>query len=196
MRRIIAITDGDKMAKTVVQMAASELGCRCISQSAGNPTSISGPELVKLILKTPSDPVLVMFDDCGFNGKGQGEQVMEYVVKHPEIQTLGALAVASNSCFHEWTRVDVSVDQNGELTPYGVDKYGVPDLEVGRLIGDTVYSLDRLNIPFVVGVGDIGKITGADEPERGAPITIKAIELILERSGYDRNEEGKFQRTD
>jgi stage V sporulation protein AE len=196
VRRIIAITDGDKMAKTVVEMAAKDLGCRCISKSAGNPTRLSGPELVKLILETPYDPVLVMFDDCGFNGKGEGERAMNYVIQHPEIETLGALAVASNSCFHEWTRVDLSIDQNGELTPFGVDKYGVPDLEVGRLIGDTVYSLDRLNLPIVVGVGDIGKITGADEPEQGAPITKKAIELILERSGYYRNEEGKYQRTD
>jgi stage V sporulation protein AE len=134
-----------------------------------------------------------MFDDGGFNGIGKGEEALAYVVKHPEIQTLGVIAVASNSCFHEWTRIDVSIDQNGELTPYGVDKYGVPDLEIGRLTGDTVYVLDRLHIPIVVGVGDIGKITGVDEPEKGAPITIKAIEYILERSGYHRsgNEEQK-----
>lgn len=188
MRRIIAITDGDKMAKAVVEMAANELGCRCISSSAGNPSPLKGEELVHLILQTPYDPVLVMFDDCGFNGKGKGEEALQYVVKHPEIETLGAIAVASNSCFREWTHVDVSIDQNGELTPYGVDKYGVPDLEIGRLIGDTVYSLDSLQIPIVVGIGDIGKITGADDPEKGAPITMKAVELILERSGYHRLE--------
>jgi len=184
------------MAKTAVELAAKELGCRCISRSAGNPTRLSGPDLVNLILQTPHDPVLVMFDDCGFNGKGEGEKALEYVVKHPEIDTLGAVAVASNSCFHEWTHVDVSIDQNGELTPYGVDKYGVPDLEIGRLRGDTVYSLDQLHIPVVIGVGDIGKITGVDEPEKGAPITIKAVEYILERSGYHRQASERDERAD
>jgi stage V sporulation protein AE len=35
-----------------------------------------------------------------------------------------------------------------------------------------------------VGIGDIGKMAGKDSYEIGAPITKKAIEIILERSGF------------
>ena len=70
------------------------------------------------------------------------------------------------------------------LTEYGVDKFGLPDGEIGRISGDTIYCLDDLNVPVIVGVGDIGKMCGNDEWERGSPITKKAIQLILERSGF------------
>ena len=46
------------------------------------------------------------------------------------------------------------IDKFGELTPYGVDKFGVPEMEMGRLTGDTVYCLDELDVPVIVGVGD------------------------------------------
>ena len=196
VRHVVLITDGDKYAREAVEQASKEMGLRCISQSAGNPTTLSGKEIVDLILQTPKDPVLVMFDDCGFNGKGPGERAMEYVVHHPEVQPLGAVAVASNSGFTEWARVDVRIDQNGELTPYGVDKNGVADLEIGRIAGDTVYSLDQLQLPVVVGVGDIGKIYGVDAASEGAPITKAAIQLILERSGYNESQRRKNGGTD
>ncbi|MEH7515810.1 stage V sporulation protein AE, partial [Gottfriedia acidiceleris] len=38
------------------------------------------------------------------------------------------------------------------------------------------------NIPFILGIGDIGKMGGRDDIEIGSPITRKAIEYILERS--------------
>ncbi|MFC4617861.1 stage V sporulation protein AE [Camelliibacillus cellulosilyticus] len=185
MRRVILVTDGDQFARQAVEAAAKGLHCRLISRSEGNPTPLTGEEIVDLIKSTPYDPVLVLFDDCGYNGEGPGERALEYVVRHPDIQALGAIAVASNSGYREWSRIDVSIDQNGELTPYGVDKDGIPDLEIGRIIGDTVSILDQLQVPIIVGVGDIGKIGGADDPAKGAPITKKAIEWILERSGYD-----------
>lgn len=185
-RQVILITDGDKYARQVVEHTASKLGCRCISQSSGNPTLLPGKRLVELILETPYDPVLVMFDDCGFRGKGPGEKALEFVAKHEDIHVLGAIAVASNSSFNEWTCVDVSIDQFGELTEYGVDKEGLADLELGRVAGDTVYILDRLKLPIVVGVGDIGKMRGLDTVEKGAPITTMAVELILERSENDQ----------
>ena len=68
------------------------------------------------------------------------------------------MAVASNTHHWEWARVDVSVDRNGNLTEYGVDKFGLPDGEIGRISGDTIYCLDDLNVPVIVGVGDIGKM--------------------------------------
>lgn len=181
-KRVILITDGDDSARKAVELVAKEIGGRCISNSWGNPSRLTGEELVNLIKKTPTDPVLVMFDDCGYTEEGPGEQAMRYVAKHPDIRVIGAVAVASKTHDYEWTKVDVSIDRNGYLTEYGVDKYGIPDIEVGRINGDTVYNLDQLSIPFIVGIGDIGKMAGKDEVEKGAPITRKAIELILERS--------------
>jgi stage V sporulation protein AE len=183
-RRVILVTDGDESAKKAVELAADDIGGRCISYSWGNPTPISGEEIVSLILDTPYDPVLVMFDDCGYRENGAGEVAMQYVATHPKIEVLGAIAVASATHSSEWTHVDVSIDRYGHLTEYGVDKEGIPDLEIGRINGDTVYILDELQIPIVIGIGDIGKMAGFDSVKKGAPITKKAVELILERSGY------------
>jgi len=47
--------------------------------------------------------------------------------------------------------------------------------------------LDRLNIPVVVGIGDIGKMDGADDPDRGSPLTTKALREIMDRSGFVEN---------
>jgi stage V sporulation protein AE len=186
-RRVILITDGDEYAKRAVEHVAREIGGRCISMSQGNPSVLTGPEIVSLIKQTPNDPVLVMFDDSGLVGEGAGEKVLKYVAQNKDVEVLGVIAVASKTRDAEWTRVDVCIDQDGELTPYGVDKHGIPELEMGRLNGDTVYCLDELDLPIVVGVGDIGKMSRHDHYERGAPITKKAVELILERSGFHDN---------
>ncbi|MGG5253733.1 stage V sporulation protein AE [Neobacillus sp. SM06] len=183
-RRVILITDGDEYARRTVEYVAKENGGRCISMSQGNPSVHTGPELVHLIKQTPHDPVLVMFDDSGLVGEGPGEQALKYVAGHPDIEVLGIIAVASKTRQAEWTRIDVCIDRDGELTPYGVDKFGIPELEMGRLNGDTVYCLDHLDVPLIVGIGDIGKMAKRDHFERGAPITRKAVELILERSGF------------
>ncbi|KHF40246.1 stage V sporulation protein AE [Halalkalibacter okhensis] len=183
-RKVILITDGDEHAKQVVELIAEQIGGRCISYSYGNPTPIKGEEIVSLIMQTPYDPVLVMFDDCGQRDEGIGEKAMHVVATHPQIEVLGAIAVASSTHSSEWTHVDVSIDRYGHLTEFGVDKEGIPDLEIGRINGDTVYILDELDIPVVVGVGDIGKMAGFDSLKKGAPITKQAVEIILERSGY------------
>jgi stage V sporulation protein AE len=191
-KRVIFITDGDLYALRVVEHAASMIGGRCISQSWGNPSKKSGEELVEMIRNTPHDPVLVMFDDCGFRGEGPGEHAMRYIHKQNDIDVIGAVAVASKTHFAEWTKVHCSIDRYGELTEFGIDKSGLPDLETGRINGDTVYILDELNLPFVIGIGDIGKMSGFDSVEKGAPITVKAIKLILERSDF--NESNKRER--
>ncbi|MEQ2528206.1 stage V sporulation protein AE [Robertmurraya yapensis] len=183
-KRIIIITDGDEYARKAVEHVAKEIGGRCISMSHGNPTVLSGAEIVALIKKAQQEPILVMFDDSGLVGEGNGERALMHVAKHPDIEVLGVLAVAAKTKQAEWTKIDVSVDRNGELTPYGVDKYGEPELDIGRLNGDTVYSLDQLDVPVIVGIGDVGKMSGKDSFEIGAPITKKAIEIILERSGF------------
>jgi len=194
-RKVILITDGDVYACKAVELVAKELGARCISSSHGNPTPLSGEEIVKLIHKAANDPVFVMFDDSGCIGEGVGEKAMKYVATHPSIEVLGILAVASKTNHHEWAKVDVSIDRYGEITHYGVDKYGIQEFEVGRINGDTVYSIDSLNVPIVVGIGDIGKMSKIDHYENGSPITKKAIQLILERSGYYGKQQANPQKT-
>jgi len=184
-RRVILITDGDDHARKSIELIAKEVGGTCITLSHGNPTPINGNLIVKLIKKAASDPVFAMFDDSGIVGEGTGENALKYVASHKDIHVLGIIAVAARTKQAEWTRVDVCIDRDGDLTPYGVDKYGVPELEIGRLNGDTVYCLDQLNIPLIVGIGDIGKMAGKDDVKKGSPITRKAVELILERSGFN-----------
>jgi stage V sporulation protein AE len=182
-KRVILFTDGDLYARKAVEYVAGKIGGRCISQSSGNPTRLSGARIVEMIKETPYDPVFVMVDDCGFQGEGPGEKAMRHIASDRDIEVLGAVAVASNTNHKEWTRVDVSIDRYGELTGQGVDKHGVSDIEAGRIDGDTVYVLDELQIPIIVGVGDIGKMDGQDTVEKGCPITFQAVKLIMERSG-------------
>jgi stage V sporulation protein AE len=183
-RKVIFVTDGDLAAKKVLEFLSAELGCRCISASSGNPSMLAGEQLATLILSAPDVPILVMFDDCGWRDNGPGEEAMRYLAGHDQIDIIGAVAVASKTHAKEWAHVDVSVDRTGELTGYGVDKEGVPDLETGRIYGDTVSILDELQIPYIVGIGDIGKMARFDDVKRGAPVTRQALEMILERSGY------------
>lgn len=183
-RKVILITDGDDYARKAIEVIAEAIGGRCISQSYGNPSHLTGEQIVKQIKKAPVDPVLVMFDDSGFLGEGKGEESLVLVANHQDIEVLGIIAVASKTHQAEWTRVDVCIDRDGNLTPYGVDKYGIPEMEFKKINGDTVYSLDQLDVPIIVGIGDIGKMGKQDHYSKGAPITKKAVELILERSGY------------
>jgi stage V sporulation protein AE len=183
-RKVILVTDGDEYALKTIEYIAKEFGGRCISKSQGNPTTLSGPEISELILQTPNDPVFVMFDDSGFIGEGAGEIALKYVATDQRIEVLGIIAVASKTHQDEWARVNVSIDRFGKLTHFGVDKSGVEEFDIGRINGDTVYCLDDLRVPIIVGIGDIGKMARKDHVKNGSPITRKAVELILERSGY------------
>ncbi|RFB17040.1 stage V sporulation protein AE [Bacillus sp. HNG] len=185
-RKVILVTDGDEYAKKTLEYIAKEVGGRCISKSQGNPTTLTGKEMVEYILEAPYDPVFVMFDDSGLLGEGMGEHALKYVANHPKIEVLGVIAVASKTHQTEWAKVDINIDRDGNLTEYGVDKSGLPEYDVGRINGDTVYCLDSLDVPIIVGMGDIGKMARKDDIKIGAPITRKAVDLILERSGYDR----------
>ena len=183
-KRIIIITDGDIYATKAIQVVAEQIGGTCIEQSSGNPSIHTGEEIIKYILKAEKEPILVMFDDSGIEGIGRGEKALLTVARHPQIEILGVLAVAAHTKHTEWTKVDVSIDREGNLTAYGVDKDGLAELEFGRINGDTVYCLDKLDVPLIVGIGDIGKMYDNDNFEKGSPITKQAIELILERSGF------------
>lgn len=187
--RVILVTDGDRVAQHVVEEMATSLGLRCISASAGNPTPISGQEIVTLLKQVHHDPVLVMFDDKGSRHKGNGEVAMEYVASHPDIEVLGAVAVASNTTGITGIATDECITSRGDIVSNrSVDKNG--DIKNGHhnksiITGDTVDVLNDVEIPFIVGIGDIGKMDRADDISRGAPITRKAIEEILKRSGIE-----------
>lgn len=195
-RKVIMITDGDQYARKALELVAHQVGGRCISMSQGNPSHLSGEELVRLIQKAKSDPVLVMFDDSGYVGEGAGERAMRVVANDPAVEVIGIIAVASKTRRAEWTKVDVSIDRYGNLTSKGVDKYGMEELEIGKIIGDTVYCIDELDVPIVVGMGDIGKMAQVDDYRKGSPITKLAVEIILERSRYRDERKRASKETD
>jgi stage V sporulation protein AE len=184
-RKVIVVTDGDEIARKTVEVAAQNVGGCCISASAGNPTPISGETIVELIKEAQADPVLVMLDDKGCRNKGKGEMALEYIAKSEEVDLIGVIAVASNTQFCKGVRIEHAITMDGQIIDRPVNKDGIPE-KVGNHIleGDTVSVLNSLNIPTVIGIGDIGKMQGRDRYDWGAKITTRAIEYILKRSGY------------
>ncbi|MGC5324487.1 stage V sporulation protein AE [Brevibacillus sp. SYSU BS000544] len=188
-RKVIVITDGDYVAQKVVEAVARHVGGRCISLSAGNPTSLSGPQMAELITQAAKDPVLVMFDDNGNFATGPGEQAIAYLLTHPSIEVIGAIAVASNTKTVEGAKVQYSITNEGKILDEAVDKDGYADKSLeNHIYGDTVDVLNKYNIPNVIGIGDIGKMHGKDNVRYGCPITLKAVEWILERSETNANQ--------
>ncbi len=183
-KRIIIITDGDLVAKQAVEIAGDKLGLRTISTSAGNPSIIPIDELKDKIMETPKDPVLIMVDDAGERGKGSGENILEALVQEQRFQLLGVIAVASNTVRVKGVSVNLSITREGKIIKGPVDKEGNPET-TGRVnvAGDTVDVLNGLDIPFIVGVGDLGKMEKADDVENGANITTMAIKEILKFHG-------------
>lgn len=179
--KVIIVTDGDKIAKEAVETAARNIGGRSISRSAGNPSPLSGEEVIQLILQAAADPVVVMVDDCGNPGFGIGELIISQIAEHPDLELLGVVAVASNTKEETGVKVDESVSQTAEVTDMGVDKEGLPRAD-RHVIGDTLSVLQNLNIPIIVGLGDPGKMDFKDKVEAGAPITTKALREILRHS--------------
>ncbi|MGD8189136.1 stage V sporulation protein AE [Brevibacillus ginsengisoli] len=184
-RKIILVTDGDYVAQKVVEQVARQVGGRCISLSAGNPTPLSGPQIVELVKQAACDPVFVMVDDNGHYGMGAGEQAVEHLVSSPDVEIIGAIAVASHTKLVDGTKVEYSITNEGKLVDDGVDKDGYADKSLENYIyGDTVDILGKYSIPNVIGIGDIGKMQGKDHIRYGAPVTQKAVEWILERSEF------------
>jgi stage V sporulation protein AE len=181
-KKVIIVTDGDEVAKKAIEIAVKEIGGRCISSSSGNPTLLTGEEIAQLIKKSKGEPVVVMVDDRGEAGQGNGEQVTEYLSKHREIEIIGALAVASNSPYVDGVHPEISILNNGQIVEEGaVDKNGVK-IDSPLLYGDTVENLEKLGIKHIVGIGDIGKMGGKDDISKGVPITVKALKEILIRN--------------
>lgn len=105
---------------------------------------------------------------------------MEYVANHPNVEVLGAVAVASNHRGGEGVPVDILLDREGNQVNHGVDKNGLEmEGEPPVIWGDTVEVLNRISVPIIVGIGDVGKMNQFDDVKRGAPVTRQAVELIL-----------------
>ncbi|GAB6139151.1 stage V sporulation protein AE [Halanaerobaculum tunisiense] len=182
--RIIIVTDGDQTAQEVIELASQKLDLRVISRSAGNPTPLSGTELLAEIDKCPTDPVVVMFDDNGSVEDGVGEQAIRVVAASQDTIVLGVLAVASHTKEVLGVKPDFSITKEGEITNLPVTKEGIAEpAEHNFLEGDTVDVINELADPVVVGIGDLGKMQGQDDFQLGAPITFKALQEILKRSG-------------
>jgi len=188
-RKIILVTDGDACARKTLEIAALNIGGRCISRSGGNPTPITSSEIVSLIKEAKNDPVVVMVDDRGHTGAGKGEQAMYEIINHPEIEVLGIVAVAANTKGVRGVKVDYSIDNDGNIIDAPVDKHGNPSIKK-LLYGDTVDIINNCKVPIVIGVGDIGKMDGKDIKEIGAPIITKALEEIIARNSNESNKEG------
>ncbi len=181
IRRVILVTDGDGIARKAVETAALRIGGRCISRSAGNPTPRSGKNILELIKQTPYDPVVVMVDDKGNTGTGNGEMVMKEIAESKDVEVLGVIAVASNTEGVKGTSVDFSITRDGSIIYDTVDKYG-KKADGKKINGDTVDILDSIKVPLIIGVGDPGKMNGRDCCDKGAPILTKAMKEIMARS--------------
>lgn len=177
-KEVIIITDGDNIARQAIECAAKNIGGRCISLSAGNPSMLTSETLIELIKSAKYNPVLVMVDDKGKKGYGNGEVVMTHLLLSDEINVIGIIAVASNTNMGSSVRVDCSVTNKGKKVKNAVDKFG-NEIDSEYLVGDTVNCLHKLKLPYVVGIGDIGKMNGSDDIENGSPIITIAIEEIL-----------------
>jgi len=181
-RKVILVTDGDMAAKEAVEKATANIGGRCISSSAGNPTSLSGKEIEERILEAKHDPVVVMVDDRGAKGKGPGERAMEYLLDCRKLDVLGIVAVSSNGKDCNGLKIDYSVTKTGEIVKHAVDKFG-DNTYSGKICGDTLSILRSRREMFIVGIGDPGKMDYQDDVSKGAPITTKALRIILEHDG-------------
>lgn len=189
-RNVILVTDGDKVAKKAVEVAAANIGGRCISASAGNPTLIPGEDIIQLIKNTPHDPVIVMVDDKGKKGMGKGETAMKKIIESDDIDVLGVIAVSSNGKDCNGLDVTCSITKDGKVIENAVDKYG-NDTGSSRVCGDTLSVLRNVKDIVIVGIGDPGKMDFNDEVAKGAPITTKALQEVMERS---RVNGGRFFR--
>jgi len=180
-RKVILVTDGDGVAQSAVELATHNVGGRCISMSGGNPTPISGQMLADLIRSAEHDPVVVMVDDRGYEGEGEGEQVMEYILQQPDFDILGIVAVSSNGKDCYGINVDFSITNDGTVVQEAVDKEGNPT-GTTNICGDTLSILEGRKDILIVGIGDPGKMEFKDEIVKGAPVTTKALQEIIKRT--------------
>ncbi len=174
------VTDGDVYAQEAIIQACKNLGLYPVLSSGGNPTPLPGERLAYEIKEAPYDPVVVMLDDRGEVGEGRGERALEYLLLDKSLEVLGVIAVASNTEQVRGVKVTESVDRYGQVINRPVDKYGEPE-PIGHhlLKGDTTEILARFPDVKVVGVGDLGKMKGNDNPAHGAEVTTRCLKELL-----------------
>lgn len=179
-KQVILVTDGDSVAKKAIIKACQKKKLYPILESAGNPTPLTGAELVDEIERAPFEPVVVMLDDRGKSGIGIGERAMEYLLQNDHLEILGVVAVASDTDASRGVQVDKSVNNAGKITKGPVDKDGEPEPYGNRYLeGDTAELLSHYPEVKIIGCGDLGKMGGRDNPGRGAKITTKCLEEVL-----------------
>jgi len=183
-RNVILVTDGDRIAQKAVEIAASNIGGRCISSSAGNPTALSGEEIVERVRNADHDPIVIMVDDRGIKGMGKGEKAMDAIMGNDDINVLGVVAVSSNGRDCNGIKVTCSITKDGRVIDGAVDKDG-NDAGTENMCGDTLSILKNKSDLTIVGIGDPGKMDYSDEISKGAPITTMALREILKRNGGD-----------
>lgn len=181
--KVILITDGDMVAKGAIEKATTNIGGRCISASAGNPTVLTGHEILERIKEVEHDPVVVMVDDRGWKGEGPGELAMGTILQDKSVDVLGIVAVSSNGKDCNGLNITCSVTKEGKIIDGAVDKYGT-DMHDKNICGDTLSILKNKKDMIIVGLGDPGKMDFNDELTKGAPITTLALKEVLKRSGY------------
>ena len=182
--QVIIVTDGDPTAQRAVEVAANELKLYPLIISVLDAEQIKGPELTSYILQAPREPVVVMVDDHGKKGTGPGEEIICYLMSQTDkIKILGVVAVASQTRV-KGVPIDCSITADGKLIEsLSVDKEGIPVPGEFNLKGDTVEILSRYPEVMVVGCGDPGKMDGFDSLERGAAVTRRCLEYILQGGG-------------
>jgi stage V sporulation protein AE len=180
-RKVILVTDGDRVARKAIEKAAANVGARCISRTAGNPSHLPGKKVIELIKQAKWNPIVVMVDDKGNIGEGSGEHVIRDIAKCSDIEIIGVIAVASNTEGVIGIEVDFSITKYGNIVKKTVDKCGNP--KDGKVIyGDTVDILNIIEVPVIVGIGDPGKMDGKDGCGIGSPVITKAMQEIINRS--------------
>lgn len=183
-RKVILVTDGDGVAQKAVEIAAANIGGRSITASAGNPTVLTGKEIIELIKKADRDPVVVMVDDKGQKGMGKGEIAMDAIMNSNDVDVLGVVAVSSNGKDCHKIPLSCSITKDGNIIEgKSVDKHG-NETEDKIMCGDTLSMLRRKKDVVIVGIGDPGKMDFKDDITKGAPITTMALKEVILRSGW------------
>lgn len=181
-RKVILVTDGDMVAKRAVEIAAGNIGGRCISASAGNPTVLTGHEILEKVGQALYEPIVIMVDDRGIKGEGPGEAAMQTILDNEDVDVLGVVAVSSNGKDCNGLDVTCSITKDGEIIESAVDKSG-NDTHSDEVCGDTLSILKNRKNLIIVGMGDPGKMDYKDEVSKGAPITTKALKEVMIRKG-------------
>lgn len=179
-KQVIVVTDGDRKASEAVRVASDNVGGYCViaSQKPNEPKPTSD-EVKQRIREAPCSLVIVLVDDQGKQGEGRGESILRDIASDDQFDLLGVVAVASDMHHGNGAVVNVSVNREGELVQTPVGKDGREQFASVEIHGDTVENLDELDIPIVVGLGDPGKMDFADDAKKGAPVTTKALEVVI-----------------